>query len=236
MKLFVYSSSFIDHERSESICETLSKKGHVLCDSGEADLIVSLGGDGTLLKAAQIALKEDKPLLGINCGRLGYLCLLKEEEIDHFDEILENAVETNRSVLECRIDQDSYLAVNEIIVGKINFGQTVDLSLQVDEQFQYSVRGDGLIVCTPTGSTAYNLSASGPLLEEDLEVTAVTPICAHSKDIRPLVLSDRHAITIQVNHDHAGIYADGEHIGNSEDKILVSKAEKKLKLYNQRNT
>ena len=234
MKLYICANGFTDTQvqAAKEVKELLKKQEHEIVSSvEESDLVLSLGGDGALLRAFQEAFKVDKPLLGINSGRLGYLCALKQEEISDFDQILKQCRTVEKTVLECEVNHKINYALNDIIVSKNDFGQTVDLDLKIEDKYRYSMRGDGLIICTPTGSTAYNLSAYGPLLEDGTNVLAVTPICAHTKDIVPLVVSEHKKINISVNHDDAGIYADGKHIGNTTESVTVSGSERKLKLY-----
>ena len=231
MKLYLYYGSHIAKEDVENIGNRLKEGGHMICDSfSDCDLILSLGGDGTLLKAAQHAIVYDKSLAGINCGRLGYLCLLKQEEIAGFHEAIKKAKLSEKILLKCEMNGVEHYAVNDITAGKISFGKTVDLSLSVNEHFRYMTRCDGLIVSTPVGSSAYNLAAFGPLLDDDTNTLTITPICSHTKDIHPLVVKDDKPITIAVNHDEAGVFADGEYIGSVSDSITIRKAEKTLKL------
>ncbi len=233
MKLYIYANGYTDQQVqvAEEVKESLKKQSHEIVSIEESELVLSLGGDGALLRAFQEAFREKKPLLGINSGRLGYLCALKQEEISDFNQILEQCRIVEKTVLECELDGKAYYALNDIIVSKNDFGQTVDLDLKIEDRYRYSMRGDGLIICTPTGSTAYNLSAYGPLLEDGTNVLAITPICAHTKDILPLVVSENKKISVSVNHNDAGIYADGKHIGNTSESVTVSGAERKLKLY-----
>ena len=231
MKLFIFAGTYTDPDVVEEIKKSLQQAGHRLCEEvTDADMIVSLGGDGTLLKAAQLAIKHDKVLTGINCGRLGYLCLLKREEISDFDDRVRNGVIAERTLLSCPFDGIDHLAINDVVVGKINQGQSADLDLTVDGLFRYNVRCDALIICTPTGSSAYNLSASGPLLEEDTGVFGITPICSQANGVYPLVVSDDKSITVSVKKDTAGIYGDGVLIGTTTDSVTIRKAPGKLKL------
>ena len=234
MKLYICANGYTNQqvEAAEEVEEMLREQNHEIVSSvEESDLILSLGGDGALLRAFQEAFGAEKPLLGINSGRLGYLCALKQEEISDFDQILKQCDTVEKTVLECELDGEFHYALNDIIVSKNDFGQTVDLDLKIEDRYRYSMRGDGLIICTPTGSTAYNVSAYGPVLEDGTNVLAITPICAHTKDILPLVVSENKKITVAVNHDDAGVYADGKHIGNTSESVTVSSAERKLKLY-----
>ncbi len=231
MKLFIFAGAYTDTNTVAEIRKSLLADGHILCEEvTEADMIVSLGGDGTLLKAAQLAIQHDKVLTGVNCGRLGYLCLLKREEISDFDARVRNGVIAERTLLSCPADGKEHLAINDVVVGKINQGQSADLDLIVDGLHRYNVRCDGLIICTPTGSSAYNLSASGPLLEEDTGVFGITPICSQAQGVYPLVVTDDKSITVSVKKDTAGIYGDGVLIGTTTDSVTIRKAPRKLKL------
>ncbi|MBQ3384363.1 MAG: NAD(+)/NADH kinase [Erysipelotrichaceae bacterium] len=231
MKLFIFAGTYTDPDTVAEIRKSLLAAGHILCEKvADADMIVSLGGDGTLLKAAQLAIQHDKVLTGINCGRLGYLCLLKREEISDFDARVRNGVIAERTLLSCPADGKEHLAINDVVVGKINQGQSADLDLIVDGLYRYSVRCDGLIICTPTGSSAYNLSASGPLLEEDTGVFGITPICSQAQGVYPLVVTDDKSITVSVKKDTAGIYGDGVLIGTTTESVTIRKAPRKLKL------
>ena len=123
MKLFIFSGEYTDLSLVESINSSLQKAGHILCDNAEdAEMIVSLGGDGTLLKAAQLAIVHDKVLTGVNCGRVGYLCLLKQEEIEDFDSHVENGIVSVKTLLSCPAGGREHLALNDIVVGKTNQG------------------------------------------------------------------------------------------------------------------
>jgi len=231
MKLFIFAGTYTDKNTVKEIKARLQEAGHELCDEvTEAEMIVSLGGDGTLLKAAQLAIKHDKVLTGINCGRLGYLCLLKQEEIMDFDAHVRNGIISKKTLLCCPYGDTEHLLLNDVVVGKTNQGQSADLDLLVDGEYRYNVRCDGLIVCTPTGSSAYNLSASGPLLENDTGVFGVTPICSQAKGVYPLVVSDNRGITISVKKDDANIYGDGVFIGRITDSITIRKADRTLRL------
>ena len=231
MKLFIFAGNYTDTGVVETIKASLKKAGHTICpDVEDSEMIVSLGGDGTLLKAAQVAIIYDKVLTGVNCGRLGYLCLLKQEEIDDFNLHVDSGILSAKTLLSCFTDGKEHMLLNDVVVGKTNQGQSADLDLLIDGEFRYNVRSDGLIVYTPTGSSAYNLSAGGPLLENDTGVFGITPICSQAKGVYPLVVSDARSITVSVKKDAASIYGDGVHIGNITDSVTVRRADRKLKL------
>ena len=251
MKLYIRSNNFTDIQMKQAIecIDILSTQGHIcsvsqhtsylLYDDAsghrfepeDCDLIVSLGGDGALLRAAKLAVKVGKPLIGINSGRLGYLCAMSFDEIETFEDVFKDCEVSRRSMLQLQIDGQEQLALNDIVLSKDDFGKTVDLSLELEEGKKIDVRGDGLIICTPTGSTAYNISAGGPILAYDAKVLAVTPICAHDKNTYPRVVNDDRPIKVYVNHESAGIYADGEYLKDFDDHIVIAKAERYLELY-----
>ena len=243
MKLYICANGYTESQIKQALkcLDTLSSLGHECSidenpklsyrnfEPQDTDLIVSLGGDGALLRASKVALDYDKPLIGINAGRLGYLCALSVEEIESFNEIIKACHIQERTVLNLNLNGSNHEAINDILVGKTNFGRTVDLSVYSEDSLIMKVRGDGLLISTPTGSTAYNVSAGGPLIDHDAKVFAITPICA--QDIYPMVIDDNKKIRIEINHEDAGIYVDGENITNIKDNILVQKSNRVLKLY-----
>ena len=198
---------------------------------GECDLIVSLGGDGSVLRAAQLALQWDKPLLGINSGRLGWLCAMDFDGIDRFDAILAGCRRSEKRLLSFEYGGETYRALNDIVVGKRNFGGTVDLDVAVGEGRLARLRGDGLIIATPTGSTAYSLSAGGPILDADLNAFLLTPICPHGSFSHPMAVDDSKPLRVAVRNDPVGLYADGRHVGDLEGALTVRRAEKTLTVY-----
>jgi NAD+ kinase len=202
--------------------------------SDEYDLVVSLGGDGSVLRAAQTALRLQKPLLGINSGRLGYLCAMDLGEIDRFDELLSACEPTERTVLECISGKNVRYAFNDVVFAKMRFGETAELFADIDGTEALHVRGDGLIISSPTGSTAYNLSAGGPVSEPDAPILLLTPICAHAVDSHPTVLRDSHVIGVRERNGRAQIIIDGETAETLQTPVIVRKAEHRLKLYRRR--
>ena len=243
MKLYICANGYTESQIKKALeCLDLLQSQNNECSIDEnpklsyrnfepqdTDLIVSLGGDGALLRASKVALEYDKPLIGINAGRLGYLCALSLEEINNFNEIINDCIIQNRSVLKLDLNNSIYYATNDILIGKTNFGKTVDLNVYSDDKHLLKVRGDGLLISTPTGSTAYNVSAGGPIIDYDAKVFAITPICSQNSGVR--VVDDNRHIKIEVNHDDAGIYVDGQIITNIKDSVTVSKADRLLKLY-----
>ena len=216
---------------SEELAAKLDPDHNSTCfEVKDCDLIVSLGGDGALLAAAQTAIREDKPLVGINAGRVGYLCAMKFEDIAEFDERLSSCKKVDCTLLEVEHEGETYYALNDVIVSKTNFGKTVDLSVFAEEEKLFHVRGDGVIVSTPTGSTAYNRTAGGPFIDEDVPALGITAIC--SIEVKsPHVVSDDKKVTVRVDHEDAGIYADSRFLGTYNDELQIKKADKTLTLY-----
>lgn len=166
--------------------------------------IFSVGGDGTLLKSFMIAQKSSLPLVGINSGRLGFLSDISREEIEKsLDDILAgNILIDERTVLELEIvDKDHsefYYALNEITVTKLDSSSMISIHTYVNDEFLNTYWADGLIVSTPTGSTAYSLSVGGPILTPDSHNFVISPIAPHHLTVRPIVVPDHHSITLSV--------------------------------------
>ena len=184
-------------------------------DLGDVDLAgttvaVSLGGDGTFLRVVRLAAARDVPVLGVNFGRVGYLPdLLPEQVRDALASVFAGtAAIEERCALSVRIaDRSSgdaiepLLALNEVVIEKTDFGHTVRLATWVDGEEALTYSADGLIVATPTGSTAYNLSAGGPILAPTLRAMVVTPVAPHLSLDRSLVLTDSQEVA---RRDRAG--------------------------------
>ena len=192
-----------------------------------SDMIISLGGDGTLLRAAQKAVEYDLPLLGINCGRYGNLCAYRLNELDSFDPKQLREYET--TLLETAIGDRTYLSVNDIVIGKDFFGGTVDLQVSFNEEFAYRFIGDGLIVSTPIGSTGYNRSARGRVLSYSDDRYVATAICPHNIELESKVLgrNDETEIVLMNKKYSASIYIDGSYIGPF-DTLRIRCSDKKL--------
>ena len=200
----------------------------------EYDLIVSLGGDGTLLNVAKKYI--DTPIMGINTGNLGYLTLATKDNLHTCIKcILNKGFEVEeRMMIQGEFDSNSIIALNDIVISRGNYAKMIDTKLYIDGKFVDTYRGDGLIVSTPTGSTAYSLSAGGPIVEPSLDVVLITPICSHSIKQRPLVVSANNEIKIISDNDFM-IVSDGEE-GRISNNISISKFNKKIKLVKLKNT
>lgn len=200
----------------------------------ECDLVVAVGGDGSVLRAAQCAVKYGLPLVGINGGRLGRLCAMELSDIDSLSETgFSELTESRRSLLSFKFNGKEHFALNDVVIAKSDFGVTVELETSYRGEVLNSCRGDGLIVSTPTGSTSYNLSAGGSVILPDVGCFAVTPICAHSPDVYPMILSDRHPVTVSLKNaaaNGARVYSDGVDLGEMREDIIIERSPAELTL------
>jgi len=193
---------------------------------------VSMGGDGTFLRVVRLAAPEDVPVLGVNFGRLGYLPdLLPDQLRDALTKVLDGtaAIESRCALNVCISDRSigddvsTLLALNEVVIEKIDFGHTVRLATMVDGEEALTYSADGLIIATPTGSTAYNLSAGGPILAPTLRAMVVTPVAPHFSLDRSLVLTDTQEVRIEIVPDRSGaLVIDGQDVGRLKPGATVT--------------
>ncbi len=201
----------------------------------EAEFILSLGGDGTMLRAAQVAMGTDIPLVGINLGRLGYLTQVEPDKIEnYFVKLLKQDFAIDpKMTLEVEANGKKFFCLNEVTIEKATPGHTVSIYLEIAGSRFVSYRGDGILIATPTGSTAYNLSLGGPILSPSLDAITLTPIAPHTLFDRSLVLSSDERIDVILEEDsQAVLVGDGNHISflSSGDKVLVRAGENKVNI------
>jgi len=225
---------FIDKETG-AILESLEKCLTRNEMPGRVDLLVVLGGDGTLLAAARALNRKPVPLLAVNLGGLGFLTVTTREELyPTLEAVLNGDYRTERRVqIEgelIRADEviTSFLALNDVVLNKGAIARILDFELRVNGEFVATYKSDGLIVSTPTGSTAYSLAAGGPVIAPTVEAFIVTPICAHTLTYRPLVVPDTVTIEVVVKTQREAAYltVDGQ-VGiaaHSEDLVRLRKA------------
>jgi len=188
--------------------------------AARCDLAIVVGGDGTLLNAARSLVDADVPVLGVNLGRLGFLADVSPRDMgQRLDEILAGQFEEERrALLHASVIRGGHSvsesdALNDIVIHKWDIARMIELDTRIDGRFLNSLRADGLIVSTPTGSTAYALSGGGPIIEPSLPALVLVPICPHTLSNRPIVLSDQSTIEILVHGDDANkaqITCDGQ--------------------------
>lgn len=206
------------------------------------DLIVVVGGDGTFLAGARLGSKSGVPLLGINVGRFGFLTEIEQEELEEvFGLLLEGKIEPQRRMMLSaflqREGKNIYLGdyLNDVVVSKESLARMVEVEMELKGEKVLRVYGDGVIVSTPTGSTAYALSAGGPILYPLMEALLLVPICPHTLSNRPLVVpADFEVRLVNLSEDHmAYLTLDGQE-GMSlkrNDVVLVKKAQHYCLMY-----
>ena len=192
------------------------------------DITFVIGGDGTLLRAARFYAKQNIPVLGINVGRLGFLA---QAGVNDIDGVIE-AVQEGRYVVEDRIMLQSgeYIALNDFVVKGCNPSRTSKFFLEINGKFVCDYIADGLIISTPTGSTAYGLSAGGPVLHPELDAIVIVPICPHTLNARPLVVPSKEHITVKTSDDLLSVSIDGFETIKCVEKTSIHIAPENAKL------
>ena len=223
----------------------LTKAGVALLSAaeiGNADLVIAIGGDGTMLYASRLVRETGTPILGINRGRLGFLAdITPDEMIESVEHILDGNYSTDsRLLLEARLQRHSgdvevAFALNDVVLQRRETGRMLDFETRVAGQYVNTHSGDGLIVATPTGSTAYALSCGGPIIEPQLDVVVVVPICPHTLTDRPIVISADQPVEVsllQRDDTKAEITVDGFSMGSirPDEKLLISAANMRVTL------
>ena len=210
--------------------------------AAEVDLIIAVGGDGTMLHAAALTGSGKVPLLGVNRGRLGFLADISPAEmLENLEQILEgNYSRETRLLLEAKItasdgSQRLAVAVNDIVLQRRETGRMIDVETRIADRYVNTHAGDGLIVATPTGSTAYALSCGGPIIEPLLDALVIVPICPHTLGDRPIVIPASLAIEVKLlpRHDtKAEVSVDGHSLGelDPEDQLLISESANRITL------
>lgn len=218
-----------------SYCDTLEQIFEV------CDIAVTVGGDGTIIHNAKYAANANKPLIGVNVGRLGFAADVEPEHIDELLNLLTGDYNIqNRMLLEVEVlhsngTSESFIAVNDAIVARGQMSRIIDLTVFLNDSKITTYRADGLLFSTPTGSTAYALSAGGPVIYPEMECILITPVCPHSLISRPVLLNSDANLSVKVKApENASIILtiDGEiNITlNDSDIVKIIKSDKNLKL------
>jgi len=205
------------------------------------DMVLVLGGDGTLLSVARLLERTDQPILGINLGSLGFLTELGLEELfGSLERILEGEYTIESRVrLEASLHREGeeighYQVLNDVVINKGALARIIDLETYVDDQKVTNYQADGLIVSTPTGSTAYSLAAGGPIIEPTLNVIVIAPICPHTLTNRPLVIPGGSRVELCLISDSGAVFLtlDGQEGTrlNQGDCVRIRVSDKKVNL------
>lgn len=207
------------------------------------DVLVALGGDGTILRCAEKAAALDVPMLGINLGMLGFLA---EMEPDGMTAALERLLrgdytEERRALMSVRHEKARYLALNDVVISRGAYPRLIRVQAQLDGAWAGDYRADGMIVATPTGSTGYSLSAGGPIIAPGVDCMLITPICPHSLQHRPQVVPGGASVTLTLKSDepvNASLQIDGQFCASlgGGDCVTICKAEEQVRLIRMRET
>ncbi|MDT8363725.1 MAG: NAD kinase [Nitrosomonas sp.] len=211
----------------------------------QADLAVVLGGDGTMLNIARTLVDYNVPLVGVNQGRLGFLTDLTVETMQSTLGMMLNGqfIVENRMLLAVEVSRDTEivfkeLAFNDVVLHRGISSGMIEFEVRIDDEYVYALRSDGLIVSTPTGSTAYALSSGGPILHPKLDLMALVPVCPHTLSNRPIVVGGDAVIEIKLHYTtEIKIYADshswfdlGEH-----DRVVIRRHPETIKILHSVN-
>jgi len=207
------------------------KKMSIDSMSKDVDFVFVIGGDGTLLKAARFFAKFSIPVFGINLGRLGFLAQAGQNELDYVVE----SYQKNKFIIEDRImlsDDAGSLALNDFVIKGTSVARTSRFYLSINGKFICDYLADGLIISTPTGSTAYNLAAGGPVLAPKLDAITVVPICPHTLNARPLVIPSDEKLTVSTCDACPAVIVsnDGQNFREEKTKVHIFKSEYMAKL------
>ncbi|MEJ6950116.1 NAD(+)/NADH kinase [Natronospora cellulosivora (SeqCode)] len=215
------------------------EKGYSYRDlKDKADIVIVIGGDGTFLHTAHYFFGTSIPLLGINIGRLGFLTEIETDEIELALESLKsgNYNIEKRMILEAKVINNKKVvyhnfALNDFVIHRSEHARLVSINLFINNETISSYRADGIIIATPTGSTAYSLSAGGPIINPSIRTMIITPICPHNLYIRPMLISDQENITLKVDGDYSMSFtADGsyDYAIKPGDDIYINVAKNEL--------
>jgi len=205
-------------------------------DWKKINLVIVLGGDGTYLEAVRLLNGRDIPVVGSNFGRVGFLTSTSSDNLFRVIEKFwkdKNQI-TSRNLIEVKVEKKGKvvfedLSLNDIVVERGGNTHLIDLSLHCDGYLVSRLRSDGLIVASATGSTAYNLSAGGPIIHPEVDALVVTPVCPHSLTARPILLADHHTISIHLNQNQKALLMIDGQPGlelNKEHKVIIKKSKK----------
>lgn len=209
------------------------------------DLLMSIGGDGTMLESVIYAVAADIPVVGINSGRLGFLAQVSDDTLqDALTEILANDyIVENRALIEVTSSSGRFgnlnTALNEVTIMRVNTSSMISVNVYINDEFFNTYWADGLIIATPTGSTAYSLSAGGPIIIPGSGNFVMTPVSPHTLSVRPIVISDDYVLRIKAQGRENNYLASLDYRQACvpfEEELMLKKSTKKLKLIKLHNT
>lgn len=222
-KLFLDKN--IDLILEKNSAQMISQNGldfDLMCQ--KSDFLISIGGDGTLLGVVRKSFKYNLPVLGINLGTLGFLTDLKLEDLPSFiEDLLINDYKIEpRMMIEAQIGDKKFIAFNDIVISRKNLSSMLEIKAKIDKKEFNTYYGDGLIVSTPSGSTAYNLSVGGPIVYPLTNAFIITPVAAHSLTQRPIVVPADFEIEFKTPSDEATVIVDGQDLYDLKQNEIVN--------------
>lgn len=232
--------TYIEKQGGEAVCIKNERQAFLDCGGRQADCALVLGGDGTVLRAARNMMDGELPLLGINLGTLGYLAEVDSAEVERaLDRLFaDEFVREERMMLSGRVcagerEEEQY-ALNDVVISRCGSLQIVNVRIYVNGRFLNDYCADGVIVATPTGSTGYNLSAGGPIVEPSANLLLLTPICPHTLNTRSIVFSPEDEISVEIPLGKDGgeqvveANFDGSHraLMRTGDRLVIRRAAK----------
>jgi len=235
-------SYFLEEEAAQKLKKPQGLQRDVL--PGRVDLVVVLGGDGTLLSIAHLAAQRDVPVMGVNLGKLGFLTEVPLSEVYlTLDSFLagDEKIVSPRQLLEAVFKEKIYYCLNDVVINKGALARMIQCKIWVENKEMATLRADGLIISTPTGSTAYSLAAGGPIIQPYIPAIVIAPICPHTLTFRPMVISSKLAIKVKLLTGGEEVYLtlDGQRGSplDKDDVVQIRSSELILRLISspQRN-
>lgn len=235
IKIKIADKDQADFYNERSLAEQLSSW------EDQLELIIVVGGDGTILRVARDMACWDVPILGINLGHKGFLAEIEVEQMERFLQYIVTGQYSlqERMMIEARLlrgeeELASYLALNDIVVSRGPFSRIIKVEAYVNDDFMESYFGDGIIIATPTGSTGYSLSAGGPIANPSMELFVVTPICPHSLYNRSVIVNGKDRVNLRIDSRQVQVVltVDGQvrFTLEDEDQIVITRSDQKVKL------
>jgi NAD+ kinase len=241
---YIVEKSLAELLRKKLKVKSIGKAGSVRDLTARCDMLVSLGGDGTILQLARNVAEKGTPLLGVNLGKLGFLAEVSVEDLDAcLTEILKGEYSiVERMMLQATILNSSktYIALNDIVVDKFGSSRVLNFETHVNGEYLATFTADGIILSTPTGSTAYAMANGGPIVAPHNRAITINPICPHSLTVRPVIVPDDSVIRIKVasSENRVHVTADGqdEILVNPPTEIRIKRSPFTARLVKRRNT
>lgn len=240
--LSVLKSKGVSYSVDENLSDTFGEREHMdRISFSDCEMLIVLGGDGTILRALDYAIPGDLPILGVNIGRLGFLCEVERDDVEEdLCRVLDGGYAVDERMTMCieGFDEQRFFALNEVVIDRSTPEvRILSLEYAANGTTVNHISGDGLIVATATGSTAYSLSAGGPILAPGLDCFVLTPICPHMLNVRPVVLSASDRITVRLSDDRNGARAvlDSRKLVPIQGEIVIRRSKRNARFIRLHN-